>query len=145
VAVLPDAGEDVLGAPDPHVTIVWGGELEEAEGHVVPELRSLVQFSARFHAPFSAMVVGTDMFGQNEEQTHVLRLEAPQFYFLRNIFEQYSKSEYGFKPHLSVPSPPVRYPDSILFKRLALWLGDSRVESAERITYRLGTGELCES
>jgi hypothetical protein len=136
---------DILGAADPHATIVWAGMLNEVEPYVVPELRSLVQFSSRFHQPFSAMVVGTDVFGQNEEQTHVLRIEAPQLYFLRNLFQQYNGSEYPFSPHVSVPSPPVKWPETILFKRIALWLGDGRVEPTERITYELGSGAPCES
>lgn len=146
VAVLPSPGVDILGAEEPHASIVWAGPLNEADPGVVSELRTTVPFAGHFHQPFEAMVVGTDMFGQGDEQTYVLRLEAPQLYFLRNVFGALSKSEYPeFKPHLSVPKAPVSWPNKIEFTRIALWLGDARVEPAERYTYWLGTGKPCAS
>lgn len=119
---------------DAHVTLVYAGKM--ADGPDVTGLRSIVKHLARTAAPFTAEIIGHDLFGDNSDEP-VLLLDHPQFKAMRSMLEHHNRSSYPtFIPHVAIPTLEGigRFPRQVTFDRLGLML------AGDRENYWLGSG-----
>lgn len=118
-----------------HLTLVYAGD--DPQGVNITGLRSVVKQLARGGAPFTAQIIGHDLFGDNSDEP-VLLLEHPEFKAMRRQLEQYNRSEYSqFRPHVAIPTLNGinRIPQDVAFDRLGLWVDE------DRQNWWLGSGE----
>lgn len=109
-----------------HLTLVYAGD--DPQDINVTGLRSLVKQLARGGAPFTAEIIGQDLFGDNRDEP-VLLLEHPEFKAMRRVLESYNRSSYPqFIPHVAVPTLEGinRMPSDVAFDRLGFWIGNDR-------------------
>jgi hypothetical protein len=128
IALIP---EDAAG--DEHLSLVYV-DAESAE-QCQWELYDLTAAMARLTPPFFADVVEHADFGTDSDEK-VAVLLCPEAEHLRYLVAQYSASQWGFRPHVSlVQSRPVG--SRIRFNRIGTWIGD------EHTNWRLGAGTRC--
>ena len=128
IALIP---ADAVG--DEHLTLVYL-TAEQAE-QCAWELHETTASISRMQVPFIADVVAHADFGMDGEDT-VAVLQSPEAESLRYLVAQYSASQWGFRPHVTLVQPrPVG--SRIRFNRVGTWIGE------EHTNWRLGAGTRC--
>lgn len=128
IALIP---EDAAG--DEHLTLVY--ITAEQAVQCVWELHDITAAISRMTMPFFADVVAHADFGMDGED-RVAVLLCPEAEALRYLVEQYSSSQWGFRPHVTLVQPrPVG--SRIRFNRIGTWVGE------DHTNWRLGAGTRC--
>lgn len=128
IALIP---ADAVG--EEHLSLVYL-TADQAE-QCVYELHALTASIARLTPPFFGDVVEHANFGMNGDEKVAL-LFCPEAEHLRYLVGQYSSSQWGFRPHVTIVQPrPVG--SRIRFNRIGTWHGE------EHTNWRLGTGARC--
>ena len=116
----------------PHLTLVYVGKTIDQPSYVHNELLKLANVIANANPPFYAKVVGTDIFGPEDDLVDVILIEqSPRLLLMRAALEQYNGSEYKeFKPHCTigpVGSKRNNIPELINFDKIVVAWGDNRM------------------
>lgn len=128
IALIP---ADAVG--DEHLSLVYV-VAEQAEQSAW-ELHETTAALARMQPPFIADVIAHADFGMDGDEK-VAVLLCPEAETLRAMVDQYSSSQWGFRPHVTIVQPrPVG--SRIRFNRVGTWIGE------ERTNWRLGAGTRC--
>jgi len=117
-----------------HLTLVWAGD--QADSSVLAALAIVGGSWARTNGAFVTKVMGTALFGENQNEPVLLVELTPEIALLRAAVQQYSKSEYQeFRPHVAIPGltskvrNPRTRPKHLYFNQMALWAGANHKES----------------
>lgn len=101
LAFVPTDGE-WCKQPDPHMTLVYCGSIEEVPFEKFNDLAKDAITLARTMRPFTLDVLGVDVFG-DEEKVDVLRLESTSMVQMaRSFVEKWNASQHPFNPHATV-------------------------------------------
>lgn len=89
--------------PLPHLTLVYGGTIEDLEPPVFNELAKDAITVARQTSPFSLDVTGVEVFGEDDEKVDVLTLQpTPPLLAARQLVEKWDVSQHPFSPHCTI-------------------------------------------
>lgn len=128
IALIP---ADAVG--EEHLSLVYV-DAESAE-QCQWELLEITARMARLTPPFIADVVEHADYGMDGE-SKVAVLLCPEAEHLRYLVAEYSASQWGFRPHVTMTQPrPVG--SRIRFNRVGTWIGE------EHTNWRLGAGTRC--
>lgn len=135
LAYLPTDGS-WCKQPLPHMTLVYGGTLEDRDYSVFNQLAKDAITVCRITPPFSLDVEGIETFGPEDERVDVLRLSTtPALIRARQLVEHWNMSEHReFKPHATIgPVGSARgvLPTKLHFDRIMVAFGN------EDMTFRL--------
>jgi 2'-5' RNA ligase len=141
LAFIPLGGEEWCKQPDPHMTLVYAGTIDDvtypAFGELCKDALNVVRVLRR---PFMLNVTGVEQFGGNDDGpvVDVLKLESTrEIQMARRIVQTWNKSQHPFDPHATIGPegsadgilPTQLYFDRILAawgpKKLIFRLGDS--------------------
>ena len=133
IVLLP---ADAVG--NEHVTLVYAGEegAPTMSRYVAEQISSTM---ARMMIPVMTTVKSHETFGPADDYVPVAELEVTAaLSTMRYIVEDYSASQFGFKPHVTADGAPVRAIGSqVVLDRVALWW------AGEKKSWRLGSGVAC--
>lgn len=101
ISLIPAFPEEWASSVDfPHMTLVYAGESLDAASF--NELSKDAAMLAAFVNPIRLVVSGLDRFGSDQE-VEVLRLRPTwELWSMRRAVEKWNKSEFEFKPHVTV-------------------------------------------
>lgn len=90
--------------PDPHMTLVYGGETESRVPADFNTMAKDAMTVARIMGPFTLEVTGVEVFGEPGEQVDVLTLHpTPALLGARQLVEYWDKSGFPeYKPHATI-------------------------------------------
>jgi 2'-5' RNA ligase len=134
IALLPTT-TDWCHIDLPHMTLVYAGEVKDLNHADHNEMAKLSLDLALACEPFSLVVMGVDVFGDEEDPVEVLVLRKdPEVLAMHSVVKHWDKSKHPFNPHVTVGqvgTTGLNVPDSIAFDRIAVCWGKSK------LTYRL--------
>lgn len=111
----------------PHMTLVYCGTVDDLKPTALNELAKDAISVARLTGPLMLNVVGTDVFGDENEKVDVLRLyPTPQLILARQLVEKWNASQHPFNPHATVGPEGSAWgdlPTNLYFDRLAVSWG----------------------
>jgi 2'-5' RNA ligase len=140
LAFIPAGGEEWCKQPDPHMTLVYCGTIDDvpytAFGDLAKDALTVARIMGR---PFVLDVTGIQQFGGNGDgpSVDVLTLSSTKELDLaRRYVEQWNKSEHPFNPHATIGpegSAEGMLPSRLYFDRvLAAW-------GPKKLFFRLGS------
>lgn len=142
LAFIPVNGEEWCKQPDPHMTLVYAGTIDDvsypAFGELCKDALNVVRVMRR---PFVLQVAGIDQFGDgslDNPTVDVLKLESTrELEMARRIVQTWNKSEHPFAPHATIGpegSAEGVLPTQLYFDRIvAAW-------GPKQLIFRLGDG-----
>lgn len=101
IALLPTSSEWCT-LELPHMTLVYAGTKQERKPSEFNAMAKDAADLAALTSPFSLMVMGIELFG-DEERVSVLRFRAtPELMAMRRYVERWNASEHPFRPHATI-------------------------------------------
>jgi 2'-5' RNA ligase len=140
LAFIPVGGEEWCKQPDPHMTLVYCGTIEDVPYPAFGELaKDALNVCRVVRRPFVLNVLGVEQFGGNGDgpAVDVLKLESTrEIEMARRIVQTWNKSEHPFNPHATIGpegSAEGELPTRLYFDRiLAAW-------GPKKLIFRLGS------
>jgi 2'-5' RNA ligase len=139
LAFIPAGGEMWCKQPDPHMTLVYAGTIDDvsypAFGELCKDALNVVRIIRR---PFVLQVTGVEQFGGNDDGpvVDVLKLEKTrELEMARRIVQTWNRSEHPFSPHATIG------PEGSAEGELPTQLYFDRIEAAwgpKKLIFRLG-------
>lgn len=142
LAFIPAGAEQWCKQPDPHMTLVYCGTLDDVSYTAFGDLaKDAISVARMLKRPFVLDVEGIAQFGGNDDgpRVDVLKLASTsQIEMARRYVQQWNMSEHPFTPHVTIGpegSAEGDLPTQLYFDRiLAAW-------GPKQLTFRLGLGE----
>jgi 2'-5' RNA ligase len=134
IALLP-ISSDWTNVDLPHMTLVYAGEKDDLSFSDFNEMTKEASDLALLSRPLTLRVSGVEIFG-DDDSVDVFRVRPSQeLMAMRRRVEKWNKSEYPFRPHVTI-GPVGSFsgdrPMYIAFDRILVSWGD------EHITFKLG-------
>lgn len=142
LAFIPAGGEMWCKQPDPHMTLVYAGTIDDVSYPAFGELcKDALNVVRVMKHPFVLQVVGIDQFGDeslDNPMVDVLKLESTrELEMARRIVQTWNKSDHPFSPHATIGpegSAEGVLPTQLYFDRIvAAW-------GPKQLIFRLGDG-----
>lgn len=116
----------------PHLTLVYAGEIPDLEPTAFNKMAKDAAALAMISRPITLQVLGVEVFG-DVEKVDVFRLvPSSELLAMRNFVESWNKSEFSFKPHVTIgaqgSSISIEHkPNFIAFDRIMVGWGDEKL------------------
>jgi 2'-5' RNA ligase len=140
LAFIPAGGEEWCKQPDPHMTLVYAGTIDDVSYPAFGELcKDALNVTRVFKRPFVLQVTSVEQFGGNDDGpvVDVLKLESTrELEMARRIVQTWNKSQHPFNPHATIGpegSAEGVLPTQLYFDRImAAW-------GPRQLIFRLGS------
>lgn len=140
LAFVPAGGEEWCKQPDPHMTLVYAGIIDDVSYAAFGDLAKDALTVARIlRRPFALDVEGIEQFGGNDDgpRVDVLKLRSiPELEAARRYVQQWNASQHPFTPHATIGpegSAEGVLPTKLYFDRIeAVW-------GPKKLIFRLGS------
>lgn len=140
LAFIPAGGEEWCKQPDPHMTLVYAGTMDDITYPMFGEMaKDALTVARMLRRPFQLDVVGVDQFGGNADGpvVDVLKLSmTPEVEMARRYVNHWNRSDHPFSPHATIGpegSAEGILPTKLYFDRIeAVW-------GPKKLIFRLGS------